>query len=536
MDNDQLKQTNQTSHQYKHQHQPQSQSQSQSQSQHQQKQEQYKNHSSKILKEISRKAMIERELLPEFSSELLEELLQIVTIFESSSKEIDTSLIDLRHLPWCSIDNDDSKDLDQLTYAQIQKEDKEVIKILVAIADVDALVKKGSHIDDHAVKNTTSVYTAGEIFPLLPPKLSNDLTSLNLNQDRMSLVIDMNIDMNILHEGKIKSSNIYQAIVKNHAKLTYNSVGTWLEGKGEIPDEILNVKNLSRNIILQDKVAQVLRKNRHEHGALDLLTIQARPIFHNDKFKNLEVDTKNRAKELIEDFMVAANTVTARFLKSKRYPSLRRVVRQPERWDKIVEVAAQYGHELPFTPNSYALSVFLKKQKIADPLRFPDLSLTIIKLLGKGEYIVEFPGDIEIGHFGLAVMDYTHSTAPNRRFPDLITQRMLKAALKGMNFAYSNDELIQLAQHCTKKEDDANKVERRVSKSAGALLLSSRIGETFDALCTGAADKGTWVRIFNPPVEGRLIYGFAEVDVGHRLRVELIHTNVEKGFIDFKRI
>ncbi|MBF0298142.1 MAG: RNB domain-containing ribonuclease [Oligoflexia bacterium] len=512
-----------------------------------------------ILKSIAHKAMIERGLLTGFSFEDIKQLSKIVSQVESSSfiprEQSERSLIDLRELLWCSIDNDDSLDLDQLTYAQLQSEDnledksednleinsesksesKDVVKILVAIADVDAVVKKGTPLDDHARENTTSIYTAAEIFPMLPLKLSTDLTSLNPNQDRLAIVIDMDIDMSISQGGKIKNSNIYQAIVRNHAKLTYNRVGAWLEGKAEVPEEVLKIKNLQENILLQDKVAQLLRKNRHEHGALDLQTIQARAIFNEDILEDLQIDLKNRAKELIEDFMIAANTVSARFLKAKRCPSLRRVVRQPERWDRIVEEALKYNYKLPLVPSPLELATFLKKQKIVDPHRFPDLSLTIIKLMGKGEYVVEFPDENEIGHFGLAVRDYTHSTAPNRRFPDLITERMLKAILKGENSAYSNQELIELANHCTEQEDAANKVERRVTKSAGALLLASRIGETFDALCTGAASKGTWVRIFHPPIEGRLLYGFTGVNVGHRLRVKLIHTSVEKGFIDFKR-
>ena len=470
--------------------------------------------------------MLERQFLPEFSPQALDQLSQLTGPFIQA----ENSLIDLRQMPWCSIDNDDSKDLDQLTVAEALSQD--ATKIRVAIADVDALVKKGSPIDDHARENTSSIYTAAEIFPMLPLRLSTDLTSLNPDQDRQAIVVEMTIRK----EGKIESSDIYPALVRNHAKLAYNSVAAWLDGIGRLPEAAARIETLAENLLLQDVVAQNLRSIRHAHGALDLQTIQTRPVFHEDYIQDLEVDTKNRAKELIEDLMVAANTVSARFLKSKGIPSFRRVVRQPERWDRIVKEAAKYNYELPPTPDSEALAHFLNIRRTADPVRFPDVSLTIIKLMGRGEYVVEFPEGKDIGHFGLAVMDYTHSTAPNRRFPDIITQRMLKAALKGTALPYQNDELIQLARHCTEREDAATKVERRVAKSAGALLLSSRIGDTFDALCTGAADKGTWVRIFHPPVEGKLQYGFAGIDVGSRLRVELIHTDVARGFIDFKAI
>ncbi|MFO7555795.1 MAG: RNB domain-containing ribonuclease, partial [Desulfobacterales bacterium] len=323
---------------------------------------------------------------------------------------------------------------------------------------------------------------------------------------------------------------------RNQAKLAYNSVAEWLEGKGPMPAAMTAVPGLDENLRLQDRVAQQLKALRHEHSALDLQTIEARPVFAGDEILDLQADERNRAKEIIEDFMIAANGVTARFLQAKKVASLRRMVRSPKRWDRIVEIAAQSNFKLPAQPDSKALEEFLVAQEAADPLRFTDLSLAVIKLLGPGEYVVEAPGEASPGHFGLAVKDYTHSTAPNRRFPDLITQRILKAALEGSPLSYSRDELTELARHCTKKENDANKVERLVAKSAAAMLLSSRIGDRFDAICTGAADKGTWVRIFQPPIEGRLVYGVEGVDVGQRLKVQLIRTDVEKGYIDFKKI
>jgi exoribonuclease-2 len=326
-------------------------------------------------------------------------------------------------------------------------------------------------------------------------------------------------------------------MVRNHAKLAYNSVAAWLEGGLPAPGQAVAADpSLAENLRVQDRIAQKLRSQRHQRGALELQTLEARPVFTGDQLQDLQVEETNRAKELIEDFMIAANDVTARFLQGKHIPSLRRVVRNPKRWDRIVEIAAQHNSQLPQEPDSKALALFLASQKAADPLRFPDLSLVIIKLLGSGEYVVELPNEVAPGHFGLAVKDYTHSTAPNRRFPDLITQRILKSTLDGSPSPYSQAELAELAKHCTEKEDAANKVERQVAKSAAAMLLSSRIGEQFEAICTGAADKGTWVRIFHPPIEGRLLHGYEGVDVGDRVKVKLTHTDVDKGFIDFEKV
>ncbi|HLC29564.1 MAG TPA: RNB domain-containing ribonuclease, partial [Dehalococcoidia bacterium] len=344
-------------------------------------------------------------------------------------------------------------------------------------------------------------------------------------------------EMIISDEGEVKSSDIYHAVVRNHAKLAYNSVAAWLEGKGPAPDVAVAVDpSLAESLRIQDRVAQKLRSQRHRRGALDLQTLEARPIFAGDEIQDLRAEVTNRAKQIIEDFMIAANDVTARFLHDKRVASLRRVVRSPKRWDRIVEIAAEHNSQLPPDPDSVALSRFLTGQKAADPLRFPDLSLIIIKLLGSGEYVVELPSQATPGHFGLAVKDYTHSTAPNRRFPDLVTQRILKATIGKSAMPYSQAELVELARHCTEKEDDANKIERLVAKSAAAMLLSSRVGDQFDAVCTGAADKGTWVRIFHPPIEGRLLHGYEGVDVGNQLRVRLIHTDVNRGFIDFEKV
>ncbi|MGA2532131.1 MAG: RNB domain-containing ribonuclease [Candidatus Aminicenantales bacterium] len=479
-----------------------------------------------ILQSIARRAMMDRGLLPDFSPEALAELERI----QAPAAPNGEAARDLTGLLWASIDNDDSRDLDQLTVAEAVPGDK--VKILVAVADVDSVVKKGSAIDDHARHNTTSVYTAAQIFPMLPEKLSTDLTSLNFNADRLSVVIEMVIGT----DGSLQDSHIYRARVRNHAKLAYNSVAAWLEGKGPVPEAVAAAGALDENLRRQDRAAQSLRNFRHVQGALSLETIKAKPVFDGDQLRDLEGEYKNRATDIIEDFMIAANGVTARYLSSKKFPSIRRVVREPKRWDRIVEMAGERKFRLPADPDSKALDEFLIKEKAADPLRFPDLSLAIIKLLGAGEYMAELPGDAAPGHFGLAVRDYAHSTAPNRRYPDLITQRLLKAALDGDSWPYSKDELDVLAKHCTEEEDAADKVERQVDKSAAALLLESRINEQFDAIVTGASDKGTWVRLLHMPVEGKLVYGIDGLDVGDRVRVQLISVDVERGFIDFKKV
>ena len=477
------------------------------------------------LKAIARRAMIDRGLLPDFSGEVMTEVRKIT----SPGIEKDPRIRDLRDLLWASIDNDDSEDLDQLTVAEPLSGG--TVKLLVAIADVDAIVKKGMAIDGHARYNTTSVYTAAQIFSMLPEALSTDLTSLRQGEERSAIIIEIVIG----GDCSIVKWDLYRAVVRNRAKLTYHGVAAWLEGKGPVPERVAALPGLDQQIRIQDEVAQRLKNLRVDCGALQLETIEPRPVFKGDSLSDLEVERTNQAKELIENFMIVANEVTARYLEARGFPSLRRVLRSPERWTRIVELASSLGGHLPPEPDSGALEEFLSKQKKADPIRFPDLSLSVVKLMGSGEYAVDLPGDTSPGHFGLAVKDYTHSTAPNRRFPDLITQRLLKAAMTGQPVPYSNDELTGLAQHCTQKEDDANKVERLVRKSAAALLLESSIGQRFDGIVTGASEKGTWVRLFHPPVEGKLIRGFEGLDVGDRVRVQLIGTDVERGFIDFSR-
>jgi len=483
-------------------------------------------HHHAILQNLARQAMIERGLLPEFSTQALAELDDIQAPAVATNSEF---VRDLTHRLWASIDNDDSHDLDQLTVAESLPGDK--VKLLVAISDVDALVENGSPIDTHARHNTTSVYTAARIFPMLPEKLSTDLTSLNVNGERLAVVVEMTLGA----DGSLQDSDIYRARVRNHAQLAYNSVAAWLGG-GDMPDAVAAVNGLAENLRLQDKAAQRLRRLRHVNGALSLETLEARPVFDGEEIRDLQAEGKNRAKELIEDCMIAVNGVTARYLASRNLPSIRRVVRTPKRWGRIVELAGEHGFKLPDAPDSKALDAFLVRAKAADPLQFPDLSLAVIKLLGAGEYMAELANAAAPGHFGLAVKDYAHSTAPNRRYADLITHRLLKAALAGRAAPYTYAELDVLAKHLTVQENAANKVERQVGKSAAALLLEPRIGEQFDAIITGAADKGTWVRLLTVPVEGKLVSGFAGLDVGDHVRVQLTAVDVQRGFIDFKKV
>jgi exoribonuclease-2 len=477
------------------------------------------------LQGIARRAMKTRGLEPEFPPRALSEAQSARPLPHEAAPDLQ----DLRGLLWCSIDNDDSRDLDQLSVSTPGKNGG--TNILVAIADVDALVRKGSAVDDHARSNTTSVYTAAEIFPMLPERYSTDLTSLGESQERPSLVVEMSVGQ----DGALTSSQVYRAWVLNRAKLAYNGVAAWLEGGGPPPPRVAAVPGMEEQLRVQDRVAQAMKKLRHEHGALVLRTIEAKAVFRGDLLADLLPEEKNRAKELIEDFMIAANGVTAKFLESRGFPSIRRVLQAPERWDRIMKLAADYKDRLPDAPSARALQEFLIRRQQADPVRFPDLSLSVIKLLGSGEYTMDLPGQKVEGHFGLAVTAYTHSTAPNRRFPDLITQRLLKAALERKPPPYSADELRGLARHCTDQENSAQKVERQVRKSSAALLLAPRIGERFDAIVTGVSDKGTWVRTLRPPVEGKVVKGVEGLDVGDQVSVQLLKTDVEQGFIDFAR-
>ena len=477
------------------------------------------------LRAIAVRAMRERGLEPTMPPAALAE----ASALKEAPRTTEEPTRDLRTLLWCSIDNDDSRDLDQLTVSEPLKDGQ--VKAMVAIADVGTAVEKNSAVDRHAQQNTTSVYTPGAMFPMLPERLSTDLTSLNPQENRLAMVIEFVATP----EGELASSQVYGAVVRNQAKLAYNAVGAWLAGTGPLPPAAAAVRGLDEQLRTQDGVAQALRRRRYERGALEFQTLEVEHVFDGDRLRDVEPRMPNRAKQLIEDLMIAANGVTARFLDAQGFPSLRRVVRSPERWERIRGVAHDLGIELPAAPDSEALNIFLAQRKAADPDTFPDLSITIIKLLGSGEYIVDPPGVEPPGHFGLAVRDYAHSTAPNRRFPDLITQRLVKAVLAGNSPPYSIDELEALALQCTRQEDNANKVERQARKSAAALVVESQVGRRFDAIVTGASSKGTWVRVSKPPIEGMLVRGERGLDVGDRVRVELAGVDVDRGFIDFVR-
>ncbi len=478
------------------------------------------------LRAIARRAMLQYRLVPDFPAAAIAEA---DALTRAASAEVSVAR-DLRELPWCSIDNDDSRDLDQLTVAQPLPDG--TWRILVAVADVDATVAPGSAIDVHAQANTTSVYTAARVFPMLPERLSTDFTSLNEGEERLAIVIDMTIGA----DGAVGASDVYRASVLNHAKLAYNAVAAWLDGNGPAPARVAAVPGLDRQLRTQDAVAKTIHGLRLRFGALTLETVEARAVFDGAALAEMRPEEKNRAKALIEDFMIASNGVTARFLDGKGFPSLRRVLPPPARWDRIVALAAALGEPLPPAPDAIALQGFLERRRRNDPVHFADLSLSVIKLLGSGEYRVERPGAATDGHFGLAVKDYTHATAPNRRYPDLVTQRLLKAALAGGPVPYERAALAALALHCTEQEDNAAKVERQVAKSAAAMLLATRVGERFDAIVTGASAKGTWVRIVAPTVEGKLVRGAAGADVGDRVAVQLVGTDIEHGFIDFARV
>lgn len=434
---------------------------------------------------------------------------------------------DMRNLLWSSIDNDTSRDLDQIEV--VESAPIGDVKVMVGIADVDTFVPKATPIDQHAARETTTVYTGIRNFPMLPEQLSTGVTSLLENQDRLSVVIEFVVDA----DGNLKSSDVYRALVQNKAQLQYNSVGAWLEGTAAPPPKVAASAQLQDQLKLQSDVAQKLKSKRFQNGALNLQTDEVHPLVLNEQVVDVVKQQKNHATELIEDFMVAANGVVARLLQN--VSSLRRIVRTPKRWDRIVQLAASKGEKLPPQPDSKALNDLLLRRKTADPDHFADLSLTVIKLIGPGEYVLERAGETAPGHFGLAVQDYTHSTAPNRRFADVVTQRLIKAMLAGQQNPYSDDELTAVASNCTQREDAARKVEREMSKRLAAVAMQRRVGETFDAIVTGVTDHGTFVRVLQPHVEGLLAQGAQGLDVGDKLKAKLIRTDVSKGYIDFAR-
>jgi exoribonuclease-2 len=475
------------------------------------------------LSRIATIVMKEHGLEPDFSQDVHDQL----KLLNKPGVDHDSHVQDLTELLWCSLDNDDSQDLDQLTACTDIGNGN--YKVFIAIADVDALIKKNSPIDQHAMLNTASVYTSARIFPMLPEKLSTNLTSLNLNETRLALVTEIIVGQ----YGEIFGSTIYRATVLNRAKLAYDSVSGWIESTESTLPGITNVPGMAKQIRMQDTVAQQLRKKRYLAGSLHLQIFQPKAIFEGEHIVGIKEQVQNRGRQLIEELMIATNESTAHFLLKKGIPSLRRVVRSPERWLRIVELAKQYGEILPNEANSKALSAFLAKQNRRDPIRFPDLSLVVVKLMGPGEYVVEQPGATPVGHFGLAVQDYMHSTAPNRRYPDLITLRMIKQALNNSPSPYNQQELYSLAIHCTSQEDAIRKVERRVRKSEAALFLEPYIGKDFDGIITGVTPNYGWVRIFNPPAEGMLIKLPRDCSIGNKLRVKLISTDVDLGHINF---
>jgi VacB/RNase II family 3'-5' exoribonuclease len=479
------------------------------------------------LQAAAKQIMIEHGFEPEFPPQVQQELEELKG--HPPKVEPGPDIRDLRNLLWSSIDNDTSRDLDQAEEAERLPNGE--MKVLVAIADVDTFVPKRSAIDEHAAKQTTTVYTGVRNFPMLPEQLSTGTSSLLETEDKLSIVIEFVVGK----DGSVHSSTVYRAIVRNKAQLTYNAVGAWLENKNGAPDKVAASTDLQSQLNLQDEIAQALKNERYRHGALNIETIEVRPVVLNEKVVDVVRQEKNRATELIEDFMIAANEVVARMLETNKVSSIRRVVKTPERWGRIVELAARQGEQLPADPDSKALNEFLIKRKAADPDHFADLSLAVIKLMGPGEYVLERPGDPEQGHFGLAVQDYTHSTAPNRRFADLVTQRLVKAVLAGQPAPYSDDELAEIALNCTLKEDAARTVEREMSKRIAAVAMSNRIGETFDAIVTGVTSHGTFVRVLKPAVEGLLAQGQQGADVGDKLRVKLMRTDIQRGYIDFVR-
>ena len=434
---------------------------------------------------------------------------------------------DLRSLLWSSIDNDTSKDLDQIEWAEQLADGR--IRVLIGVADVDARVGRGTVLDGHAKSETTSVYTGVKVFPMLPAELSEGITSLNENEDRMAHVIEFSVDA----AGTVSDGKVYAALVRNRAQLAYNGVGAWLEGSGAAPAKVAASTDLAAQLNLQDAAAQRMVGGRFQHGALDLETLETRPLMQADKAVDIVRLVKNRATSLIEEFMVAANGVAARTFEDAGVASIRRIVRVPKRWDRIVEVAQGLGTTLPAEPDSKALNDFLLAQKQKDPVHFPDLSLTVIKLMGPGEYVLVKPKEVSPGHFGLAVQDYTHSTAPNRRFPDVVTQRLMKALLAHAPQPYSEDDLNTIATHCTLMEDNARKVERDMQKRIAAVVLRPRIGQSFPAIVTGVNKYGTFVRTLNPYVDGMVVQGGKGLDVGDKVTAKLISTDPQRGFIDF---
>ncbi len=472
--------------------------------------------------------MVKRQFVPDFEPEVRAEVQALKS--RHAGADAGGGLRDLRSFLWSSIDNNDSLDLDQIEY--VERMDNGSMRVMVGVSDVDSLAPAGSAIDRHAGKNCTSVYTGVVTYPMLPEELSADMSSLAEGEDRRAVVVDMTLDA----AGEVVASDVYPALVRNHAKLAYESVGNWLETGNQPPGKVEEVEGLQEQLMIQNEVRERLHALRQKHGSLHLQTIEARPVLCDGQVINLESVEENPAREIIENLMIAANITISEFLEAKAIPSIRRIVKTPERWDRIVQVAASFDRELPANPDVQALAAFLIERRKADPERFPDLSLTIVKLLGPGEYIVHKPGVRDEGHFALAVHDYTHATAPNRRYADLVTQRLVKSALSGVPSPYSVEALDDIARRCTEREDGSRKVERTMRKVAAAVMLKKHIGEKFDGIVTGVTSGGTYVRVFRPPVEGRIVQGEHGLDVGDKVRLRLLSTDPDEAYIDFARI
>jgi exoribonuclease-2 len=479
------------------------------------------------LQAAAKQAMLENGFQPDFPPQVAQQLAQLKA--HPPQMAPGATIRDLRNLLWSSIDNDTSHDLDQVEVAERLPNGD--IRVLVGIADVDAFVPKGSAVDVHAAKETTTVYTGVRNFSMLPEQLSTGASSLLEDGDKLGIVIEFVFGK----DGSVTHSDVYRALLRNKAQLTYNAVGTWLENTGPAPEKVAASAELQAQLKLQAEASQALKAQRFAHGALNIETIETRPVLVHDQVLDIVEQQKNLATPLLENFMIAANGVVARLFEERKLSSIRRVVQVPKRWDRIVELANQQGGHLPTVPDSKALNDFLIARKSADPDHFADLSLAVIKLMGPGEYVLEKAGAPEQGHFGLAVQDYTHSTAPNRRFADLVTQRLIKAVLANLPASYSDDELASIAQNCTSKEDAARKVEREMSKRMAAVAMANRIGESFDAIVTGVSPKGTFVRVLTPRIEGLLAQGQQGIDVGDRVRVKLIRIDARRGYIDFAR-
>jgi exoribonuclease-2 len=477
---------------------------------------------------LARRALIEEDLATDFPPPVAEAAASLDERRVISGAA--SAVKDLRSLVWSSIDNETSRDLDQVEYAEKLPDGD--IRLLVGIADVDEFVPKDSPVDAFAARNTLSIYAGSHVFPMLPERLSNDLTSLLAGFDRLAVVTEIIINQN----GSVETIDIFRALLRNYAKLTYEETGAWLEGKGAMPAAAAKLAGMEAQLRLQYEAALRLREFRKRKGALEFETVEAKPVIENDRIVDLKIEQRNAARDIIESFMVTANVGMAEFLEQRGVISLRRVVRTPERWSRIVEIAEAFGEALPDAPDSFALAGFLARRKAADAVHYPDLSLSIIKLLGASEYVVQAAGEQADGHFGLAVSDYTHSTAPNRRYADLIVQRLVKATLAGKASPYDFAELSLIADHCNERESAARKVERRIRKTIAAAVMATRTGETFAAIVTGATAKGTFARILNPPVDGRIVKGEAGLQVGEKIHVRLLKTEPERGFIDFARV